>query len=83
MASYCVTGGTGFLGAPVVQRLVDGRHRVRLLALPGTADRGGAVEVVAGGLDDPDAVREAVEGVDCVLHMAGALPEASRRTCTT
>src|SRR6202035_5600009 len=32
-----VTGGSGFLGRNLVQRLLDAGHRVKVLDLPGTA----------------------------------------------
>ena len=73
-----VTGGTGFLGRPVLDRLVASGRRLRLLAQPGTATGSPReVEVIEADLDDLDAVSEAVTGVDTVLHMAGALPEAT------
>ena len=76
MKHYLVTGGSGFIGAALVQRLVRDGHRVRVLddnsrghtgRLAGVLDD---VEFVQGDIRNPDAVREAVRGVDGVLHLA-------------
>lgn len=67
-----VTGGTGFLGSTLVPLLVQAGHRVRLLqrsAAP-EAEALGA-EVHRASLDDGDAVRAALDGVDAVFHLAG------------
>lgn len=67
-----VTGGTGFLGSALVPLLAGAGHRVRLFqrsAAP-EAERLGA-EVVRASLDDPDAVRAALDGVEAVYHLAG------------
>jgi nucleoside-diphosphate-sugar epimerase len=72
---YLVTGGTGFLGAALVQNLVRAGHGVRVLdnnwrgnprRLAGIEQR---VDLQIGDIRDPGAVRRAVDGVDCVVHM--------------
>lgn len=72
-----MTGGTGMVGAEIVQRLVSRGYAVRVLsrspAVP--ADR---VEFVRGGLDDDDALRRFVSGVTTVFHCAAELRHASR-----
>jgi dTDP-glucose 4,6-dehydratase/UDP-glucose 4-epimerase len=76
MTHYLVTGGSGFIGAALVQRLVRDGHRVRVLddnsrghtgRLHGVLDH---VEFVTGDIRDADAVNKAVSGVDSVLHLA-------------
>lgn len=83
MAHYLVTGGAGFIGSHLVQRLLADGHRVRVIDNLSTgkranveahADRIGFVE---GDIADPVAVKQAVEGVDLVLHQA-ALPSVPR-----
>jgi len=69
-----VTGGTGFVGSHLVERLVADGHRVRCLVrrtsslvwLPA-----GKVELVYGEAARNLGLREAVEGVSLVFHVAG------------
>jgi dihydroflavonol-4-reductase len=72
VSSILVTGGTGFLGAHLVQRLLEKGHRVRLVSRsePVRAKRAGA-EWVKGDLTDREAVRQALDGVEVVYHLAG------------
>lgn len=69
---YFVTGGTGFIGTHLVERLVDDGHRVVVL----TRDRSNAdhlpepVEVVEGDITDTESMRDAMAGVDGVFHLA-------------
>jgi nucleoside-diphosphate-sugar epimerase len=81
-----VTGGTGFLGAHTVARLVAAGARVRMLArvpdrLP-PASSGvtpDAVEVVPGDVTDAAAVARLVSGATAVVHVAGVYTFDSRR----
>jgi nucleoside-diphosphate-sugar epimerase len=71
-----VTGGTGFIGSALVRALVRGGAEVRSLDNDsrGTSRRLGAeaasVDLRVGDIRDPEAVAEAVAGVDCVCHLA-------------
>jgi UDP-glucose 4-epimerase len=68
-----VTGGGGFIGRYVVERLVGAGASVRIFDLPGRGERFAghpAVERVAGDLRRPDDVRRATENVAGVFHMA-------------
>jgi dTDP-glucose 4,6-dehydratase/UDP-glucose 4-epimerase len=73
---FLVTGGTGFLGAALVRRLLGAGHRVRVLdnnsrgALRRLADVMGDVEMVEGDVRDGDAVCRAAKGIDFLVHMA-------------
>jgi nucleoside-diphosphate-sugar epimerase len=73
---YLVTGGSGFLGAALVRRLVCDGARVRVLdnywrghprRLVDVADR---IEMVTGDIRDPDVAARACEGIDCVAHLS-------------
>jgi nucleoside-diphosphate-sugar epimerase len=73
---YLVTGGTGFIGAALVLRLLNQGHSVRVLddnsrgaeRRLGTAV--GDVELVVGDIRSSDVVERAVNGVDAVHHLA-------------
>lgn len=70
---FLVTGGGGFIGRYVVETLLEKRAQVRVLDLPGKAERVKAlpgVEVVEGDLTQPEDVLRAAEGVAGIFHMA-------------
>lgn len=73
---YLVTGGAGFVGSHIVERLLAMGEKVRVLDnfsfgseenLQGLEDK---VEVVRGDLLDTAVVRKAMEGVEIVFHQA-------------
>lgn len=71
-----ITGATGFLGGALARRLLDEGVNVRLLVRSAErakplADLGATL--IIGDLNDPSAVREAVEGCTYVFHVAAAL----------
>jgi nucleoside-diphosphate-sugar epimerase len=69
--SVLVTGGTGFLGRRLVERLLAEDLRVTVLArnpAPELEKRG--VRFVRASLDDAPAVRAACAGVESVFHLA-------------
>jgi nucleoside-diphosphate-sugar epimerase len=74
--NYLVTGGTGFIGSALVGALVRAGARVRSLDNDsrGMQRRLGPisakVELVVGDIRDPEVVRKATAGVDCVCHLA-------------
>ncbi len=85
MDSYLVTGGAGFIGSHIVERLVRRGARVRVLDNFLTGKREnlapflGAIELLEGDVRDLAACRKAVAGVDAVLHQA-ALASVPRST---
>jgi nucleoside-diphosphate-sugar epimerase len=78
-----VTGGTGFVGSHVLERLRAEGMPVRCLVRPKTARKldaaaMGASEVVAGDLRTGAGLKEALAGVGAVIHLAG-VTKALRR----
>ena len=70
-----VTGGGGFLGRAIVDRLLQRGYQVRCFArsaYPELAARG--VEVVRGDLTDRRATAAACDGCDAVVHAAALIP---------
>ncbi|MBM4326985.1 MAG: SDR family NAD(P)-dependent oxidoreductase [Deltaproteobacteria bacterium] len=73
---YLVTGGAGFIGAPLVKRLTRDGHKVRVLdnQSRGSAARLGdlekEIEFVSADIRDRDAVQKAAMGVESVIHLA-------------
>ncbi len=69
-----VTGGTGFIGSQVVERLHADGHELVLLArdpgkVPGLVGRDG-IGFVTGALGDRGAARTALDGADALVHIA-------------
>ena len=65
-----VTGSSGFIGAHVVDRLLDAGHEVRALDLaPGGPDTRADHQVV--DVLDLEAVADALDGCDAIFHLAG------------
>ena len=83
LARILVTGGAGFVGSNLVRAfLVEGEDVVLYdsLARPGSernlewlesTQPNGRLEIVRGDIRDAERLREAVEGVDVVYHLAG------------
>jgi UDP-glucose 4-epimerase len=70
-----VTGGAGFIGSNLVNRLVEQGESVRVLDNLSTGYRDNVppqVELVEGDVADEEAVRRAVAGADRVFHQAAA-----------
>ncbi len=66
-----VTGGTGFIGSHLVERLVARGESVRVLVRrPGLFEKT-PVEVFRGDLLSGDGLARAVTGVDTIIHLAG------------
>src|SRR5499426_716301 len=78
MANYLVTGGGGFIGSHLVERLLADGHRVRVFDNFSTGSRGNLafarghrrLEIVRGDLRNPKAVEAAMTGVALVFHQA-------------
>lgn len=88
MGHYLVTGGGGFIGSHLTERLLTEGHRVRVFDNFATGRRANIeavrpagparLQVSTADLRDAEAVREAVRGVDGVFHLAalGSVPRS-------
>lgn len=79
---YLVTGGAGFIGSHISDRLLADGHRVRILDNFSTGKRenipdSDGVEVIEGDVGDYDTVCASMEQVDRVFHEAAiaSVPE--------
>ena len=83
MKSILVTGGAGFIGSHLVDKLIDKGHSVRVLdslvsqvhgprgELPSYFNR--EAEFVEGDVRNREIVLEALKGMDVVFHLAAAV----------
>lgn len=80
--TYVVTGGAGFIGSHLVERLINGGHRVRVVDNLSTGKRDNlrhlsGFEFHEVSVTDLAALMSIFKGVDYVLHQA-ALPSVPR-----
>lgn len=78
-----VTGGAGFIGSHVAEELLHHGYHVRVLDNLCVPAHGRGlqrpsylhqdVELVVGDIQDPDAVRRALKGVEAVCHLASSV----------
>ena len=74
---YLVTGGSGFLGVPLVERLLNDGANVRILArdegkLIEVKQKFPQVEILNGDISDMFEVRQAMKDVNGVFHLAAS-----------
>jgi nucleoside-diphosphate-sugar epimerase len=81
--NYLITGGAGFIGSHLVEELLRRGHNVRVIDNFATGKRANLlpfidrIELIEGDIRSYHIVREAVDGVDIILHQA-ALPSVPR-----
>jgi len=83
VANYLVTGGAGFIGSHIVEELINRGENVRVLDNFSTGRRENIqpfldkIELIEGDIRSYHIVRQAVIGMDFILHQA-ALPSVPR-----
>jgi farnesol dehydrogenase len=75
MVSILITGGTGFIGIPLVKKLHEGGHKLKLL-IRETSDISpfknlGDIEYTIGDVRDIESLYKAIEDIEAVYHLAG------------
>lgn len=89
--NYLITGGAGFIGSHIAERLVRDGHAVRVLddlsagKEENLASFRDQVEFVRGDIRNADVVRDAVRDVEVVFHQAalGSVPRSVADPVTT
>ena len=68
-----VTGGTGFIGSHLLEKLASRGEAVRALVRPKSGRRAlpSGIEAVSGDLSSSAGLEDALRNVDTVLHLAG------------
>jgi dihydroflavonol-4-reductase len=77
-----LTGATGFVGSHIADRLIAGGHQVRALTRRSSSLKwleGKPLQVVGGSMLEPESLREAMTGVQAVVHVAGVTAARDRQ----
>jgi UDP-N-acetylglucosamine 4,6-dehydratase/5-epimerase len=74
---YLVTGGTGFLGVPLVKYILSQGGNVRVIArdegkLITLREQFPNIEIYTGDIADPFEVKQAMQGINGVFHLAAS-----------
>ncbi len=83
MTKVLITGGAGGVGKELTAALVEKGYTVRVFDLPfadfSSLEGRSGVEIAKGDITDLATVRDAIEGIDLVHHVAAILPPASEK----
>lgn len=79
-----VTGGTGYVGVPIVRQLIQDGHRIRLLTRrPETGSLfSSKVQLIEGNLFDLASLQIGLHGADAVVHLVGIIREQPSKGIT-
>lgn len=74
--SVFITGGSGFIGSHLIERLLDNGYELRcLLRYPAKFAQFGekTIRKISGDLDDISSLEEGTKGSGCVIHLAALI----------
>jgi nucleoside-diphosphate-sugar epimerase len=74
-----ITGGSGYFGSLLRDRLLDRGEAVRVIDLADADDRPATVEFALGDIRDENRVREACDGCEVIYHCVAQVPLAKDR----
>ncbi len=83
MPTHLVTGGAGFIGSSIAEKLLEKGETVRIIDDFSTGRRQnieglkGKLEIIEGSICDAETVGKATRGIDVVFHQA-AIPSVAR-----
>jgi len=78
-----VTGGSGFVGRAIINRLLASQHEVRALVRRADAiAQQPHLTTVTGDTTDPDSLKNLLSGCDAVIHLVGIIREVPRKNIT-
>src|SRR4030066_1830996 len=91
MSGFLVTGGAGFIGSNLCEKLLVEGHKVRVLDSFVTGKKEnlkefiGSVELISGDIRDTEAVGRGMKGMDYVIHLAalGSVPRSIENPIAT
>jgi len=73
---HLITGGSGVLGRALTNELLQKGHNVRILDLNPPAEKLSKTQFIKGSVLDPEAIEQAMQGVQVVYHLAASMPQA-------
>lgn len=78
MANILVTGGTGFIGVPLVKKLHQLGHNLKLLVRESSNTAPfkelSNIEYITGDVQDISSLEKAVDNIDIIYHLAAYVP---------
>lgn len=76
MKRALITGGSGYFGSLLINKLLEGGGECINFDISGTNDQSKLVKYIQGDIRDLEAVKAAVEGVDVIYHNVAQVPLA-------
>lgn len=78
MATFAVTGATGFIGRALITVLLAQGHSIRALTRGPAYDNSGSIVPITGTLEDRASLDRLIDGADGIIHLAGLTAALNR-----